>query len=145
MSKCIEHNQKGTGMGYGTISHKGRPAVMHRIAYCFARGIPVEYIKGYVIRHTCDNPRCINPQHLLIGDNQDNSDDAVGRNRQATGTRVGTSVLTDEQVRFIHENYVPRSRTHGSNQIAKLLGVSGRMVRYIAAGDFWRGSSSGVL
>lgn len=51
---------------------------VHRLAYMLTKGdIP----KGMLIRHSCDNSLCINPDHLLLGTPKDNYDDMVGRNR----------------------------------------------------------------
>ena len=36
---------------------------------------------GMVVRHTCDNPRCCNPAHLILGTDKDNTDDMLTRNR----------------------------------------------------------------
>ena len=109
MSKCIEHNQKGTKEGYGhTYSKEHNKVVrMHRLAYCFAKGIPLEHIRGLVVRHSCDNPRCINPQHLLIGTHKDNMDDMYARGRQPNhkGSLNGSAVLTEATVLIIRQKY----------------------------------------
>ncbi len=55
-----------------------------------------------IIRHICDNPRCINPEHLLKGTHADNVQDRVDRNRSAIGERNGRSKLTEEQVLDIY-------------------------------------------
>lgn len=55
----------------------------HRIAYWLDRGV---YPNDIVIRHTCDNPICCNPSHLIGGTQTDNIRDKTTRNRQATTT-----------------------------------------------------------
>ena len=98
--------------------------------------MPIEYIKGTVVRHTCDNPRCINPKHLLLGTVQDNIDDMVarGRNRGASGERNSMAKLTDEQVRVIRSMYVRNSKTHGTVALSKLFGVSQTGISSIVRG-----------
>ena len=54
-----------------------------------------------VLRHSCDNPWCINLDHLLIGSAADNVQDAVDRGRMAKGERAGPSLLSDDQVKGI--------------------------------------------
>ena len=51
----------------------------HRIVYQLSH--PEEDITGLVIRHSCDNPKCINPDHLVSGTNLDNVSDRVARKR----------------------------------------------------------------
>jgi hypothetical protein len=68
----------------------------HRFSYLLAHGsIP----KGAVIRHACDNPPCVRPDHLIAGTQGDNTRDRDERNRTARGERQGSAKLTDEGVR----------------------------------------------
>ena len=115
---CVDHNKQGNAKGYSTVDYQGMTTTLHRKVYCEANGASLESIRGKVVRHTCDNPRCINPAHLIIGSHKDNSQDMVERQR----TRA---VLTPEQAQAVRERYTPRSRGKDSaRQIAKELGVS---------------------
>lgn len=49
-------------------------------------------------RHTCDNPRCVRPDHIVEGTQFDNVQDRVERNRQPRGSEVGGSKLTEADV-----------------------------------------------
>ena len=137
MSKCIEHKQNGKGVRYGLTRVGGKSVAMHRLAYCFARGINLDMIKGSSIRHTCDNVKCINPQHLILGTHQDNMEDRQARQRQAKGTVVGNAVLDADKVRFIRANYVKYSKEWGYSAIARMLGVSPTTVRSVIDGRCW--------
>lgn len=65
--------------GYGQIEHCGRALRAHRVAYELANGpIPL----GMVICHSCDNPRCVNVDHLFIGTQADNMADMVAKGRK---------------------------------------------------------------
>jgi hypothetical protein len=67
--------------GYG-IFWADKSFRAHRYSYTiYKEPIPVRMI----IRHTCDNPSCVNPDHLLVGTSKQNSEDMVDRNRQAKG------------------------------------------------------------
>jgi hypothetical protein len=72
--------------GYGVIECQlGKVrfrARAHRVSYALFVGV---IPPGLILRHSCDNPPCCNPQHLLIGTRTDNSLDKVSRDRQSRG------------------------------------------------------------
>ncbi len=65
--------------GYGILNHGPEILVAHRLSYeIFCGGIPERKDDNkYVVRHGCDNPKCINPDHLLLGTQKDNMHDLV--------------------------------------------------------------------
>jgi hypothetical protein len=79
------------------------------------------------VRHTCDNPPCCNPSHLLGGSQRDNAADMYDRERQA-------SRLTLESVRAIRERYHTGER---SRALADEYGVSISTVQMAVRGDTW--------
>lgn len=82
MTPCIDHGKAGDAKGYGQAAYEDRPgALMHRVAYVRAHGLTLADITGKVVRHECDNPRCINPEHLLLGTHRDNTADMISRGR----------------------------------------------------------------
>ena len=84
--------------GYSNITRNGRRTTMHRYIYeeCFGL-IPY----GFVVRHKCDNPSCINPEHLEVGTHQDNSNDCDERGRRPNGESVYGARLTGKDVKKI--------------------------------------------
>ena len=75
--------------GYGRVRVAGKRVMAHRAAYAQARGLPLDAIAGRVIRHKCDNPSCVNPEHLEEGTHQDNMDDKVARHPEFGGAAIG--------------------------------------------------------
>lgn len=63
---------------YGSFTYGEQTYPAHRFSYMIHKGaIP----PGLIVRHTCDVPSCVNPDHLLVGTFADNSHDAVIRGR----------------------------------------------------------------
>lgn len=139
--KAIEHkvNENGchictshkTSKGYPFLYYEGKKTYISRYMYITCKG---EIPKGSVIRHTCDNPGCINPKHLILGTYADNSRDMVERNRQAKGSRVNTAKLTQQDVEDILR--YPDSTSH--TEIAKRYNVNVLNISRIRRGEIWK-------
>jgi hypothetical protein len=76
MSECIEWSFGLNSHGYGQVWVGGRLRGVHRLVYFICHG----YYPP-VVRHTCDNPACYNPEHLIGGTHMENSQDMVNRGR----------------------------------------------------------------
>lgn len=143
LSECTEHKQKGGGKGYGNTTYLGKKIPLHRKVYCTANSVDPYTIKGLVVRHKCDNPRCINPEHLELGTVQDNINDCIERGRARRGVCKGVdngqSKLTDEQVRFIRDNYVRGSRDFGIPALARRFHVGNSTVFSALKHLNWKG------
>lgn len=137
-SPCIDHGKRGNKYGYGFCSFEGHSARMHRAVYCQANGVTLSDIEGLSVRHTCDNPRCINPNHLVIGTHVQNMEDMKSRKRQAYGERNARAVTTWEQVEQMRAMYVWGSSTHGCTALAKMFGLSESHVSRIVRGEVWK-------
>jgi hypothetical protein len=117
--------------GYGRIQVKGKAKGAHVVALELATGEPVP--SGELVRHSCDNPPCCNPLHLLSGDHADNSADAKERGRTLSGERCSSAKLSDEQADEIRR--LCAGGKYGIfTQLAKKFGVSSRQISYIATG-----------
>lgn len=86
--------------GYGWVTMKRKTYFAHRVVYEFFNG-PIS--DGLIIRHKCDNPACINPEHLEIGTHKDNAEDRVSRGRgdKRHGERNTAAKLTEKQAKEI--------------------------------------------
>lgn len=98
---CWNWNGKTTQHGgYGRFWTGERTVRAHRWSYESVNGPLGES----VCRHKCDNPKCVNPAHLLPGTQADNIADAKARGRLQRGERQGGAKLTEADVRLIRES-----------------------------------------
>ena len=114
--------------GYGEFKSLGVSIEAHRYAYHYFNG---DLEPRAVIRHSCDNRRCVNPAHLSQGTHVDNVKDRVERNRSAKGVDNGRSKLTEDEVRHIRQAV-------GSNELlARTYGVDKTTIRLIRTHQTW--------
>jgi hypothetical protein len=81
VNDCLEWQGCLNTDGYARALIDGNAnAKVHRVMFQLTN--PEENIDGLLVRHSCDNPRCINPQHLLKGTPKENGHDKFLRGRQ---------------------------------------------------------------
>ena len=138
---CILYTKtKLTNRGYGRFRYKGRMVLAHRLEYCKANKLDLEDIDGLVVRHKCDNPQCINPDHLEIGTQADNIRDMNERGRQVTvhGVDSPHAKLSECDIVYIRQNAKAGCRQYGYSALARRFKISDVMVRLIALGKQWK-------
>lgn len=125
---------------YGYFWINGKDVSAHRYSYEIKNG-PIP--KGLWILHKCDNPTCMNPDHLFVGTAKDNTQDMIKKGRKADtsvlpkakGIGHGNAKLTDEQVHQIREEY-PFVKSH--RKLAKKFGVTKTVITNILGGIGWK-------
>lgn len=112
--------------GYGVKRVGDRLLLAHRLALAEHLGVPIEHLAGKVVRHECDNRRCINPLHLKAGTQLDNVRDMVqkGRARHVYNEEHGRCKLTNREVSEIRATHIKGSKEHGAAALGRKYGVS---------------------
>ena len=121
--------------GYGIVNRAGRRYLAHRMAYALKHGIPVPH-HSVVIRHNCDNPPCVNPNHLQAGTQADNLADMYARGRAVTGERHPRAKLANSAVVALRIEYA-RGDTSMS-KLARKFGIALRTVHAIVHGKRYK-------
>lgn len=126
------------GKGYGQIWDGRRRVLTHRLSHeLFIAPIP----EGVCVCHKCDNPKCINPDHLFLGTQKVNLADMANKGRSTHGERNRMSKLTEASVASIREMYAAGGVT--KTKLAQLFGVTTSLVSCITLGKVWKRSLEG--
>lgn len=118
--------------GYGKLGlNTGENIYAHRLSYEIYKGkIP----DGMCVCHTCDVPRCVNPDHLFLGTIQDNLIDMHKKGRGPVGQLHGGAKLKESDVIDILELL----KTKSAYRVAKMYGMSNKAIQHIRSGKTWR-------
>ena len=137
-SGCLVSNKNKKG-GYAHTRINGVLQRATRIIMEFLAGKPLD--KKTLVCHKCDNPPCVNPEHLFLGTMSDNQKDAAVKKR--TGTKLGEQnhahKLTYEMVAKIRNEYVPRKTPLKS--LGKKYGVAASTVHKVVLGEGWKAAA----
>lgn len=132
---CVEWAENRIRQGYGIFQWRKRKQYAHRLAFEAHVGpIPA----GAFVCHRCDNPACINAEHLFIGSASDNMRDMAGKGRQRgpRGERHHLTHLDSVAVECLRVTYATGAFTQA--QLGKWWGINQRTVSKICAGQHWR-------
>lgn len=149
---CWTWTGPATSDGYGRLFRGGKTIRAHRLSYEMHKGdIP----DGMNVCHRCDNPPCVNPDHLFLGTTADNMADKKQKGRGnepsrsgnnhwmnrkpesvAKGSAFGRSDLTDSRVLQIKLRYVAGGITQRA--LAAEFGISYKNLNLILSGKTWK-------
>ena len=117
--------------GYGQIMVDYVPMGAHRASWLLHRG---DLPPGMMVCHDCDNPGCVNPEHLFLGTAAANSADMVRKGRSTRGIKSANAKLNPDKVREIR-----RMCRAGMSQYeaGRVMGVSRSAIAHIMQGSRW--------
>jgi len=136
---CWEWQGARKPKGYGNCRIDGQYLPTHRVSFWLANG---DFPARFQVCHTCDNPSCCNPSHLMLGTSTSNFIDMLIKNRagfhknRAIGTRNANAKLSDAVVAEIRRLY--RSGLANQYQLAARFGVSQVAIGQIVRNETWR-------
>lgn len=130
-SQCWEWTGWTNPDGYGRIYVCGGAVQAHRFSWLISKGPTGDLC----VLHKCDNPTCVNPEHLFLGDRVDNNKDreAKGRGARMKGKDHPRAKLTESNVREIRQRF----ETDGAKRLSIEFGVTSVMIRYIVKRILW--------
>ncbi len=123
--------------GYGRFWIDGDTLPASRVSWMISKGDipgPIDRYPLFVC-HKCDNPSCVNPNHLFLGTTRDNVSDMMLKGRQLSGENNGSSVLTAEKV--IEIRRLNKELGFGKRRIAKMFNIGASTVQHILQGRTW--------
>jgi hypothetical protein len=135
--ECWEWQATRNAAGYGNVRlGAGWIVTASRVSLALKFGGKLP--KGAVACHTCDNPPCVNPDHLFIGDQSLNAQDSVakGRANRSRGTAHRDARLNPDAVRYIRsqDTSVRGAMAH----LCERYGVSDTAIRRVRIGRTWK-------
>lgn len=117
--------------GYGVLAYQGRHVLAHRLSYELTEE-PIP--DGLYVCHSCDNRRCVRPDHLWLGTYADNMADALDKRRVRRGADHGNARLRPAAVVLIR---ILAEKGVAGTIIARRFGVSPNTVYGITSGRNW--------
>ena len=129
---CWEWTAGKHSKGYGVAWNGDKVELAHRIVYRSEIG---EIDEGMCVCHKCDNPGCVNPQHLFLGTNDDNMRDRDRKGRVAHGDTHYKSRLSSKDAVQIKSRLQTGER---QRDIAMDFGVCRATISAISTGRTWK-------
>ncbi len=132
---CWQWQYKFLEGGYGRFQMPNKSLRAHRVSYLWATN---ENPGTLLVLHSCDNPPCVRPEHLSLGDAKKNKADNVARNRQGKGMNAGPavrSVFDPERIKAIRRAWA--SGTISQGQLALIAGTKMKTMNDILCRKSW--------
>lgn len=115
--KCWEWKGTINTMGYGEMCVQGRIQRAHRLSYILFKG---EIPKGIFVCHICDNPKCINPDHLWLGTAKQNNEDCLRKGRWKGRTGIKLSLEHKKKLSGPKKSWFKNGEKHPRSKLKEL-------------------------
>jgi len=132
MDGCWSWKAARFSKGYGQFTLGEFNHRAHRVSHWNFNG---EFDETLDVMHSCDNPWCVNPEHLSHGTNQDNRTDSVDKKRHNIGSKNGNSVVTEQTVHIIRQMAQAEMK---QAEIARILNLKPMMISRIIRREIWK-------
>lgn len=116
------------------VAPKQRHFRAHRLSWSMSNGRLMA--NEMVVRHSCDTPACVRPDHVEPGTQKQNRRDCIDRGREPMGEKKSQSKLTEDNVREIRRLYATNEYSH--NQLAVSFGVSQAAIGFVVRRVRWK-------
>ena len=130
---CLNWTRQKSKNGYALLTYLGKNSVKcSRVVLKLARGLDMS--GKWFACHKCNNPACLNPEHLFTGTNAENMQDckAKGRLNRAIGASAGNAKLDESKVRFI------RGSTLSQRVLGKMFGLDHTAIHDVRTFKTWK-------
>lgn len=125
---------KSSRLPYGRINFRGKRWMAHKLSY---RAYKDKITDGLLVLHTCDNPRCCNPEHLYLGTYLQNQHDKRERGKCKGEKLTPEQIKNIKQELKLHEKQKTRRGPYSLLQIGKRYGVTRTTIKQIKDGVTW--------
>jgi HNH endonuclease len=131
-TKCWEWTAGLKDNGYGQTSLNKKKFHTHRLSWEMHNGPIPENLQ---INHRCNNRKCVNPEHLILGTQQENVSYMNFQGRHALGQDTGMAVLTEAQVKDIRQKYRDGVR---NCELCREYKVSNSTIHRVVFNKLWK-------
>jgi hypothetical protein len=132
---CIVWTGGKNGNGYGVFRFNRKVWLTHRLAWFLKNGSIKDKLN---ILHKCDNPSCLNLDHLFVGTHRQNMEDRNQKGRQTRGEDVHSAKLTEHEVKTIRLLFSTIDIPYLHLKLAKLFKIKASTIYFITGRKRWK-------